>query len=97
MNKKIAITCAITGAETTKQQQPALPITPEELADSAYECYLSGASIVHLHARDKDGKPTQNPAVFKKTMDLIRKKCDMVIELTTGGAVGMTQEERIAP
>jgi len=53
MIKKIAITCAITGAETTKDQQPALPVSPEELADSAYECYLAGASVVHLHAREQ--------------------------------------------
>ncbi|MEA3306515.1 MAG: 3-keto-5-aminohexanoate cleavage protein [Elusimicrobiota bacterium] len=97
MNKKIAITCAITGAETTKDQQPALPVSPEELANSAYECYQAGASVVHLHARDNEGKPTQDPEVFKKTIDLIHKKCDMVIELTTGGAVGMTPEERVAP
>lgn len=97
MNKKIAITCAISGAETTKAQQPALPVTPEELANSAHECYLAGASIIHLHVRNEDGSPTQDVKVFEKAISLIRKKCDVVIEITTGGAVGMTPEERIAP
>jgi 3-keto-5-aminohexanoate cleavage enzyme len=96
MNQMI-ITCAVTGAETTRAQQPALPLTPQEIADSTYEAYLAGASIVHLHVRDAAGKPTQDIAVFKEAMSLIRKKCDIVIEVTTGGAVGMTPEERLQP
>ena len=91
------ITCALTGAETTKAQVPALPVTPEELASAADEACRAGASIVHLHARNNDGSPTSDIGVFKAAMDLIRKKCDVVIEITTGGAVGMTPEERIAP
>jgi 3-keto-5-aminohexanoate cleavage enzyme len=94
---KVMITCALTGAETTREQCPSLPVTPEELAQSAYECYLAGAAIVHLHVRNEDGSPTSNIKVFKKAIELIRKKCDVVVEITTGGAVGMTPEERIAP
>ncbi len=97
MANKMVITCALSGAETSKAQQPALPVTPEELADAAAEACLAGASIVHLHARNDDGSPTASVAVFKKAMELIRKKTDVVIEFTTGGAVGMTPEERIAP
>ncbi|MEI7482599.1 MAG: 3-keto-5-aminohexanoate cleavage protein [Elusimicrobiota bacterium] len=97
MPNKMIITCALSGAETTKAQAPALPITPEELAASAEEACRAGASIVHLHARNADGTPTADVKIFKAAMDLIRKKCDVVIELTTGGAVGMTPEERIAP
>jgi len=97
MADKMVITCALTGAETTKQQQPALPVTPEELAAAAEEACLAGASIVHLHARNNDGTPTADVKVFKAAIDLIRKKSDVVIEITTGGAVGMTPEERIAP
>ncbi|MFA5480158.1 MAG: 3-keto-5-aminohexanoate cleavage protein [Candidatus Muiribacteriota bacterium] len=96
MNKMV-ITCAVTGAETTKEHNPALPVTPEEIAVSAYEAYEAGASIIHLHVRDEKGNPTQDIEVFKKAMSLIRKKCDVVIEVTTGGAVGMTPEERLAP
>ena len=97
MDRKIIITCALTGAETTRQQQPALPVTPKELAESAYKAYMAGAAIVHLHVRNDDGKPSSDLKIFKEAMELIRKKCDVVLELTTGGAVGMTPEERIAP
>ncbi|MCK9224032.1 MAG: 3-keto-5-aminohexanoate cleavage protein [Candidatus Muirbacterium halophilum] len=95
--KKMIITCAVSGAETTKKHNPALPVTPEEIAVSTYEAYLAGASIVHLHVRDKNGNPTQDIEVFKKAIELIRQKCDIVIEVTTGGAVGMTPEERLQP
>lgn len=97
MANKMVITCALTGAETTKQQQPALPVTPEELAAAAAEACEAGASIIHLHARNDDGSPTADLKVFKKAIDLIRAKSGVVIEITTGGAVGMTPEERIAP
>ena len=97
MANKMVITCALTGAETTKAQQPALPVTPEELAAAADEACRAGAAIVHLHARNDDGSPTADLKVFKKAIDLIRAKSEVVIEITTGGAVGMTPEERIAP
>ena len=94
---KMVITCAVCGAETTREQNPNLPLTPEEIADTSYEAYLAGASIIHLHVRDERGQPTQDVAIFKDTVDLIRRKCDVVIEVTTGGAVGMTLEERLQP
>lgn len=94
---KMVITCALTGAETTKAQCPALPVTPEELAAAAEDCCKAGAAIVHLHARGADGGPTADVKVFKKAIELIRKRTDVVVEITTGGAVGMTPEERIAP
>ena len=97
MDNKLIIPCAITGAETTKEMQPALPVTPEEIAAGAFEAYEAGASILHLHVRQDDGSPTQDVAIFKKAIDLVRAKCDMVIEVTTGGAVGMTPEERLQP
>ena len=94
---KTIITCAITGAETTKKDNPNLPVTPEEIADAAFDACEAGASILHLHVRDENGNPTQDVGIFKKTMELIRQKCDIVIEVTTGGAVGMTLEERLQP
>jgi len=97
MNKKVVITCAITGAETTRAQNPALPLTPAEIADAAYDAWLAGASVLHLHVRDAQGNPTQDLAVFKDAIDRVRRKCDIVIETTTGGAVGMTPEERLQP
>lgn len=94
---KTMITCAVTGAETTKEQNPALPVTPVEIADAACEACAAGAAVLHLHVRDEQGNPTQDIEVFRKTIDLVRSKCDMVIEVTTGGAVGMSLEERMQP
>jgi 3-keto-5-aminohexanoate cleavage enzyme len=94
MNKMV-ITCAICGAETTKEHNPNLPVTPQELAQSTYEAYKAGASIVHLHVRDKEGKATMDVAIFEEAIKLIREKCDIVIEVTTGGGVGMSDEERM--
>ncbi|SET13967.1 3-keto-5-aminohexanoate cleavage protein [Anaerobranca gottschalkii] len=93
----LIITAALVGAEVTKDQNPNLPITPEEIAQSAYECYQAGASIIHLHVRDEEGKPTQSVEIFKKTIGLIKEKCDCIIQISTGGAVGTPVEERIAP
>ncbi|MFA5161975.1 MAG: 3-keto-5-aminohexanoate cleavage protein [Elusimicrobiales bacterium] len=95
--EKMIITCAITGAETTRAHNPNLPVTPAEIADAAAEARKAGAAVLHLHVRDAKGNPTQDPAVFKETISLIRKKTDIVIEVTTGGAVGMTPQERLAP
>ncbi len=92
---KMVITCAVCGAETTKEHNPNLPVTPEEIALSTYQAYQAGAAIVHLHVRDEHGAPTQDKAVFHKAISLIREKCDIVIEVTTGGAVGMSDEERV--
>jgi 3-keto-5-aminohexanoate cleavage enzyme len=97
MDNKLIITCAITGAETTKAMQPALPVTPEEIAQGALEAYEAGASVLHLHVRQEDGTPTQDVAVFQKAIALVRSKCDIVIEVTTGGAAWMTPEERLQP
>jgi 3-keto-5-aminohexanoate cleavage enzyme len=97
LDGKIVITCACTGAETTVAQNPALPITPEQVAATAEECRAAGAAILHLHVRDEKGNATQSVARFKEAIDAIRKKTDIVIEITTGGAVGDTAEERLRP
>ena len=94
---KMVITCAVTGAETTRAHHPRLPITAEEIADAALEAREAGAAILHLHVRTEDGQPTQDLEVFRRAISAIRRKCDIVIEVTTGGAVGMTPEERLAP
>ena len=98
MSNKVMITCAVTGAgDDPGAQNPALPLTPEEIAQSAYEAWEAGAGVLHLHVRDEQGQPTQDLAVFKKAIELVRRRCDIVIETTTGGAVGMTPEERLQP
>ncbi|MBU0926356.1 MAG: 3-keto-5-aminohexanoate cleavage protein [Spirochaetes bacterium] len=97
LDGKIVITCACTGAETTVAQNPALPITPDQVAATAQECRAAGAAILHLHVRDDQGNATQSVARFKEAIDAIRRKTDIVIEITTGGAVGDTAEERLRP
>lgn len=97
MDGKIVITCACTGAETSKDIQPALPITPDEVASTAEECRAAGAAILHLHVRDGNGKATQSVVRFREAIDAIRRKTDIVIEITTGGAVGDSAEERLRP
>ncbi|HOL16706.1 MAG TPA: 3-keto-5-aminohexanoate cleavage protein [Bacillota bacterium] len=95
--EKLIITAALTGAEVTRADNPNLPITPAEIAQAAYECYEAGASIVHLHVRHADGTPTQDGAVYKETIERIKEKCDIIIQVSTGGAVGMSAEERLQP
>ena len=94
---KLIITAALTGAEVTREQQPALPITPDEIARAAEECAAAGASIVHVRARRPDGTPTQDKAVYAEIIDRIRARCDVIVQVSTGGAVGMTAAERLAP
>jgi len=95
--EKLIITAALTGAETTKEANPALPVTPEEIGEAAWACRQAGASMVHVHARKPDGTSTQDPAVFKDIITGIRKKSDILIQVSTGGAVGMTPQERLQP
>jgi len=95
--EKLIITVAAIGAEVTKQDNPALPITPVEIAEEIAKCREAGASIAHIHGRDKQGYPTQNKDVYKEIIDEIKKRCDIIVQVSTGGAVGMTPQERIAP
>ncbi|MCK8059884.1 MULTISPECIES: 3-keto-5-aminohexanoate cleavage protein [unclassified Fusibacter] len=94
---KLIITAALTGAEVTKEIQPSLPVSPDEIAQAAYECYLAGASIVHVHARDHEGNPTQDFAVYKEIKEKIEAKCDIIVQPSTGGATWHTPEQRLQP
>jgi len=95
--KKLIITAALTGAEVTRAQQPALPITPEEIGIAAAECAQAGAAIVHVHARLNDGTPTQDKEVYRQIIAEVEKRCNVIVQVSTGGAVGMTATERLAP
>lgn len=96
--EKLIITAAICGAEVTKEQNPAVPYTVEEIVREAQSAVQAGAAIIHLHVREDDGTPTQSKARFKECMDAIYKVCpDVIIIPSTGGAVGMTAEERLQP
>lgn len=96
--EKMIITAAICGAEVTKEQNPAVPYTIEEIAREAKSAYDAGAAIIHLHVREDDGTPTQSKERFKEAMEAVRKLCpDVIIQPSTGGAVGMTDLERLQP
>ena len=95
----LIITAAITGAETTREMNPNLPVTPEEQAKAAADCVDAGASIIHLHVRDDAGNPTQSLDRFRASIELIREACpaETIIQISTGGAVGDPMEKRVAP
>ena len=96
--EKLIITAAICGAEVTKEQNPAVPYTVEEIVREAKSAVDAGAAIVHLHVREDDGTPTQSKARFKECIDAIYEVCpDVIIIPSTGGAVGMSAEERLQP
>ncbi|QIB69278.1 3-keto-5-aminohexanoate cleavage protein [Aminipila butyrica] len=95
MNKTI-ITIAPTGAWPKKEQNPHIPMTPQEIADDVYECYQAGAAIAHLHMRDEKGEGTMDKDKFAETVQLIRAKCDIIINCTTSGDLNATDETRQA-
>ncbi|HET6184682.1 MAG TPA: 3-keto-5-aminohexanoate cleavage protein [Acetobacteraceae bacterium] len=94
---KVIISCAVTGAIHTPSMSPYLPITPEEIARSSIEAAEAGAAIIHLHARDpQTGAPTPDPAVFMRFLPIIKQNTDAVVNITTGGGLNMTLDERLA-
>lgn len=96
--EKLIITAAISGAEVTKEHNPNVPYTVEEVAIEAEKAYKAGASIIHLHVRKDDGTPTQDRERFKACMEAIKERCpDAIVQPSTGGAVGMSNEERLQP
>jgi 3-keto-5-aminohexanoate cleavage enzyme len=96
--EKLIITGAICGAEVSKRQNPNVPYTIEEIGQEAESAYKAGASIIHLHVREDDGTPTQDIERFRLSINEIKKKCpDVIIQPSTGGAVGMSNEERLQP
>jgi len=96
--RKVMITCAVTGAIHTPTMTPYLPITADEIAAAALGAYDAGAALVHLHARDPvDGRPDQRPEAFAPFLKKIKERSDVVINITTGGAPTMLVEERLKP
>lgn len=97
MSTPMVITAAMVGAETTREQTPHLPITAEEIAEDAVRCREAGAAMVHLHVRTAEGKPSQDAELFRAAIRAIRKRTDVLIQTSTGGAVGMTVDQRCGP
>ena len=96
--EKLIITAAICGAEVTKAHNPAVPYTVEEIAREAKLAHEAGAAIIHLHVREDDGTPTQSASRFKACIDAIKQVCpDVIVQPSTGGAVGMSNDERLQP
>ncbi|MCC7123645.1 MAG: 3-keto-5-aminohexanoate cleavage protein [Acidobacteria bacterium] len=95
--RKVIITCAITGAIHTPTMTPYLPITAEQIAEEAVKATAAGAAILHLHAREPgDGRPSADPARFLEFLPEVRSRCDAVLGITTGGGQNMTVQERLA-
>lgn len=95
--KPLIVTAAIVGAEVTRAHNPHVPYTPEEIAAEARRCRDAGASVIHLHARTDDGRSTQSKERFRALIEAIRATTDVIVQVTTGGAVGMSIEERCGP
>lgn len=97
-NRKVIITCAVTGAIHTPSMSPHLPVTAQEIADAAVGAAEAGAALVHVHARDPvTGKPDQSPEAFEPFLKVIKQRSNCVLNITTGGAPTMGIEERLAP
>ena len=96
--EKLIITAAICGAEVTKEHNPNVPYTVREIGIEAEKSFLAGASIIHLHVREDSGTPTQDLKRFQACVNEIRRRCpDVIILPSTGGALGMSNEERLQP
>lgn len=91
---KVIITVAQTGALVTKKMNPAVPEQPDEIAQSAYDCYNEGAAIVHIHARNPDGSTTGSAKIFQEIHNKIRQKCNIILQDSTGGGSNLSIQER---
>ncbi|MGQ2934054.1 3-keto-5-aminohexanoate cleavage protein [Sphingopyxis sp.] len=96
--EKVIITCAVTGSIHTPSMSPHLPVTPAQIAAEAVAAAEAGAAMVHLHARHpEDGRPDQTPERFLEFLPAIKAQSDAILNITTGGGLGMTLEQRLAP
>jgi uncharacterized protein (DUF849 family) len=96
--EKVIVSCAITGAIHTPSMTPYLPLTPQDIAESAIGAAHAGAAIVHLHSRvPETGKPAQDPDLYGQFVSQISAATDVVINITTGGGLGMSLDDRLAP
>ena len=96
MSKSVIVTCAVTGGIHTPTMSPYLPVTPAEIAEAAIGAAEAGATIIHLHARNPEtGKPDARTETFAQFLPVIKEGCDAVLNISTGGGLGMSREERI--
>jgi 3-keto-5-aminohexanoate cleavage enzyme len=97
MMEKLVITVAPTGSVPRKKDTPYLPVTPDEIAETAYVCEQEGASIIHVHCRDQNENPTSDYAIFKETVHKIRRRTNLIIMTSTSGIAGKSDEDRAQP
>lgn len=98
MKDKVIITAAITGGIHTPTMSPYLPHTPQQIADDAVRAFHAGAAVCHIHARDREtGRPSPDLELYREIITSIKSRCNMVICITTGGGIGMTIDQRVAP
>ncbi|WP_160719612.1 3-keto-5-aminohexanoate cleavage protein [Bacillus sp. USDA818B3_A] len=97
LENKVILTVAPTGAWPTKKDTPYIPLQPEEIANEVYACYKAGASIAHIHVRDDEDRASMSFEKFEKTVKLIRDRCNIVLNLTTSGGLGLTDDIRMNP
>lgn len=97
MENKVILTVATTGAWPSKKDTPYVPLQPEEIAEEVFACYKAGASIAHIHVRDDEDKASMSFEKFEKTVKLVRERCGIVLNLTTSGGIGLTDEIRMKP
>jgi len=95
--EKVIITVAPTGSVPRKKDTPHVPVTPDEIAETAYRCEQEGAAVIHVHCRDEDERPTARFEIFKETVDKIRKRTKLVVMTSTSGIAGSTDADRAAP
>jgi len=95
--EKLIITVAPTGSVPRKKDTPYLPVTPDEIAETAYLCEQEGASVIHVHCRDANENPTSDYRIFKETVEKIRKHTHLIVMVSTSGVAGKSDEERSQP
>jgi uncharacterized protein (DUF849 family) len=94
-DRRVFCSCAITGGMSVPGQSAAIPVTPEEIVESAVGAHAAGAAIVHIHVREPEtGRPTSDLGLFKEVLAGIAERCDVIVQPTSGGGVGMSIDER---
>ncbi|MGO8683709.1 MAG: 3-keto-5-aminohexanoate cleavage protein, partial [Thermoleophilia bacterium] len=93
----VIITVATTGSSTTREHTPYVPVTPAEIADEIYLAWQAGAAIAHVHVRDSEGRACMDLAQYRRVAELVRERCDIVLNLSSSGLSGATDDERIRP
>jgi 3-keto-5-aminohexanoate cleavage enzyme len=94
---KLIITVAPTGSVPRKKDTPHVPVTPDEIAETAYRCEQEGAAVIHVHCRDEGERPTSRFEIFKETVEKIRKRTKLIVMTSTSGIAGATDAERATP